>query len=261
MTLARRLAAEGLGSLLLAAAVVGSGIMAERLAGGNVAVALLANTAATVGALALLIGLLGPVSGAHFNPVVSLVQAIRAALSCVGRCPIWARSGARVLSGRSPCACYVRSAIDPSRPARARRTRAVALRDCGDLWSAAGGARASSLRGCAMDGRGVDGRPTGSPLPLHSQTPPSPPRSLADRYLLGHWTARCARLHPRRDRGRSARVAGCESAVRACVFLPGHAREWLKSPYRPMVTHRTLMESRQVQQSGPVTTRLSTPLS
>jgi glycerol uptake facilitator-like aquaporin len=76
----RRLAAEGLGSLLLAAAVIGSGIMAERLAAGNLAVALIANTGATVAVLATLIALLGPVSGAHFNPAVSLVQALRGAL-------------------------------------------------------------------------------------------------------------------------------------------------------------------------------------
>jgi glycerol uptake facilitator-like aquaporin len=76
----RRLAAEGLGSLLLAATVIGSGIMAERLAAGNPAVALLANTGATVAVLATLIALLGPVSGAHFNPAVSSVQALRGAL-------------------------------------------------------------------------------------------------------------------------------------------------------------------------------------
>src|SRR5579871_3509308 len=81
MTLGRRLAAEGLGSALLAATVVGSGVMAEQLAGGNVAVALLANTGATVAVLATLIALLGPVSGAHFNPAVSLVQAVRDELS------------------------------------------------------------------------------------------------------------------------------------------------------------------------------------
>lgn len=72
--LGRRLLAEGLGSLLLAAAVIGSGIMAERLAGGNAAIALLANTGATVAVLATLIGLLAPISGAHFNPAVSLAQ-------------------------------------------------------------------------------------------------------------------------------------------------------------------------------------------
>jgi glycerol uptake facilitator-like aquaporin len=80
MNLSRRLTAEGLGSLLLAATVVGSGVMAERLAAGNLAIALLANTAATVAVLATLIALLGPISGAHFNPAVSLVQGIRGLL-------------------------------------------------------------------------------------------------------------------------------------------------------------------------------------
>lgn len=73
----RRLLAEGLGSLLLAATVIGSGIMAERLAAGNTAVALLANTGATVAVLAVLIALLDPISGAHFNPAVSVVQGLR----------------------------------------------------------------------------------------------------------------------------------------------------------------------------------------
>jgi glycerol uptake facilitator-like aquaporin len=81
MNLTRRLSAEGLGSLLLAAAVVGSGVMAERLAAGNSAVALLANTGATVAVLATLIALLGPISGAHFNPAVSLIQAVRGVLA------------------------------------------------------------------------------------------------------------------------------------------------------------------------------------
>ena len=80
MRLSNRLTAEGIGSVLLTATVVGSGIMAERLAAGNTAVALLANTGATVAVLATLIGLLGPISGAHFNPAVSLVQALRGAL-------------------------------------------------------------------------------------------------------------------------------------------------------------------------------------
>jgi len=62
--------------MLLAATVIGSGIMAERLADGNMAIALLANTAATVAVLAALIALLGPISGAHFNPAVTLVAAI-----------------------------------------------------------------------------------------------------------------------------------------------------------------------------------------
>jgi glycerol uptake facilitator-like aquaporin len=78
--LQRRLFAELLGTALLLAIVIGSGIMAERLSGGNVAVALLANTLATVGGLYILIEVLGPVSGAHFNPAVSLVLALRGAL-------------------------------------------------------------------------------------------------------------------------------------------------------------------------------------
>ncbi|MBS0581065.1 MAG: aquaporin family protein [Proteobacteria bacterium] len=77
MSLARCVAAEGIGSLLLTATVVGSGVMAERLAGGNVGIALLANTGATVAVLATLIALLGPLSGAHFNPAVSFVEALR----------------------------------------------------------------------------------------------------------------------------------------------------------------------------------------
>ena len=68
---------------MLLAAVVGSGIMAERLAGGNDAVALLANTLATVGALWVLIEVLGPISGAHLNPAVSLVFALRRELPWV----------------------------------------------------------------------------------------------------------------------------------------------------------------------------------
>ncbi|HVZ52780.1 MAG TPA: MIP/aquaporin family protein [Pseudolabrys sp.] len=75
--LARRLAAEGLGTALLVATVVGSGIMAERLAGGNVAIALLGNTIPTGAILVVLITILGPVSGAHFNPAVTLVFATR----------------------------------------------------------------------------------------------------------------------------------------------------------------------------------------
>jgi glycerol uptake facilitator-like aquaporin len=76
----RKLLAEGLGTMLLLTAVIGSGIMAERLSDGNVAIALLANTAATVGALYVLIEVFGPISGAHFNPVVSAVMAFRGEL-------------------------------------------------------------------------------------------------------------------------------------------------------------------------------------
>jgi glycerol uptake facilitator-like aquaporin len=73
--LARRLVAEGLGTAILVAAVVGSGVMAERLAGGNQAVALLCNTLATGAILVVIITIFAPVSGAHFNPAVTLVFA------------------------------------------------------------------------------------------------------------------------------------------------------------------------------------------
>jgi len=73
----KRYLSELVGTAALFCAVIGSGIMAEQLAGGNMAVALLANTLATVFALYVLIETLGPVSGAHFNPVVSMVMALR----------------------------------------------------------------------------------------------------------------------------------------------------------------------------------------
>jgi glycerol uptake facilitator-like aquaporin len=75
--LSRRLLAEGLGTAILVATVVGSGIMAEHLAGGNQAIALLGNTIPTGAILVVIITILGPISGAHFNPAVTLVFASR----------------------------------------------------------------------------------------------------------------------------------------------------------------------------------------
>jgi glycerol uptake facilitator-like aquaporin len=95
--LRRALMAEGLGSLLLAATVIGSGIMAERLAGGNIATALLANTAATVAMLATLIALFAPVSGAHFNPLVSVIEALR------GRLPLPKTTGYVIVQIAGSC--------------------------------------------------------------------------------------------------------------------------------------------------------------
>jgi glycerol uptake facilitator-like aquaporin len=90
-TLSRRLAAEFLGTGFLVAAVVGSGIMGERLAAGNVAIALLANTIATGAALVALILTFGPISGAHFNPAVSLADAFERGIS-------WAVAAAYILA-------------------------------------------------------------------------------------------------------------------------------------------------------------------
>jgi len=80
-TLTKRVVAEASGTAFLVAAVVGSGIMAERLAGGNVAIALLANTVATGAALVALILTFGSISGAHFNPVVTLAAAMERGIS------------------------------------------------------------------------------------------------------------------------------------------------------------------------------------
>jgi glycerol uptake facilitator-like aquaporin len=80
-TLPRRIVSEFLGTAFLVAAVIGSGIMGERLAGSNVAIALLANTIATGAALVALILTFGPISGAHFNPAVTLADALEGGIS------------------------------------------------------------------------------------------------------------------------------------------------------------------------------------
>src|SRR6201995_2612300 len=91
VSLARRITAEFIGTLLLLATVVGSGIMGDRLAGGNVAIALLANSIATGAALVALILAFGPISGAHFNPAVTLADAWRGGIA-------WAESPAYILA-------------------------------------------------------------------------------------------------------------------------------------------------------------------
>ena len=83
--LSRRVAAEGLGSFFLFACVIGSGIMAQNLSEGNDAIALLGNTLATGAILFVLITVLGPISGAHMNPAVSLVAASRRELRVARR--------------------------------------------------------------------------------------------------------------------------------------------------------------------------------
>jgi glycerol uptake facilitator-like aquaporin len=80
-SLGKRLVAEALGTAFLLAIVIGSGIMGERLSGGNVALALLGNTLATGAGLVVLIGVFGPVSGAHFNPAVTLAMLVRRAIT------------------------------------------------------------------------------------------------------------------------------------------------------------------------------------
>ncbi|MCZ6579586.1 MAG: aquaporin family protein [Gammaproteobacteria bacterium] len=85
----KRLVAEGLGTLLLVAVVVGSGIMAQNLSQGNDAIALLGNTLATGAILVVLILIFGPISGAHFNPAVTLAFLIRADIDLKTACAYW----------------------------------------------------------------------------------------------------------------------------------------------------------------------------
>src|SRR5580704_11699921 len=100
MTLSRRIVAECLGTAFLLAAVVGSGIMGEKLAGGNIAVALLANTLATGAMLITLIFTFGPISGAHFNPAVTLADASQGGISWSDRSGIYRRPGVRCIYRR-----------------------------------------------------------------------------------------------------------------------------------------------------------------
>jgi glycerol uptake facilitator-like aquaporin len=97
--LARRLAAEALGTALLVATVVGSGIMAERLAGGNEALALLCNTIPTAAILVVIVTIFAPLSGAHFNPAVSIVFAARRSLAATDLAPYIAAQCAGAILG------------------------------------------------------------------------------------------------------------------------------------------------------------------
>jgi glycerol uptake facilitator-like aquaporin len=97
--LPRRVTAEALGTAFLLAAIVGSAIMGERLAGGNVAIALLANAIATAAMLYVLIVWFGPISGAHFNPLVSLALASRGDLPWRHVLPYAAAQGAGAVAG------------------------------------------------------------------------------------------------------------------------------------------------------------------
>ena len=127
MTLSRRLVAEVLGTAFLLAAVVGSGIMGEKLAGGNIAIALLANTLATGAMLVTLIFTFGPISGAHFNPAVTLADASQGGIG-------WSDAPAYILAQlvgriyrRRRVASNVWRSVDTSLTAYPRRWRAAFL--------------------------------------------------------------------------------------------------------------------------------------
>ena len=118
MTLARRIVAEFVGTAFLVAAVVGSGIMGERLAGGNVAIALLANTIATGAALAALILTFGPISGAHFNPAVTLADAIEHGVTWAAACYVPAQCAGAVVGAIAAHLMFGLPAISLSHHAR-----------------------------------------------------------------------------------------------------------------------------------------------
>ena len=107
----KRLAAEAVGTAVLVATVIGSGIMAEKLAGGNVAIALLGNTIPTGAILVVLITIFGPVSGAHFNPAVSMVFALRRE---IGASDALAYAAAQIGGGLAGMAvAHLMFALDP----------------------------------------------------------------------------------------------------------------------------------------------------
>ncbi len=106
-----RVTAEFLGTAFLVAAVVGSGIMGERLAGGNVAIALLANTIATGAALVALILTFGPISGAHFNPAVTLADAMEHGIPWSEAPALHCRAVRGRNCGHDHCAPDVRAAL------------------------------------------------------------------------------------------------------------------------------------------------------
>ena len=124
-TLAQRIVAEGLGTAFLLAAVVGSGVMAAKLSGGNGALALLSNTLPTGAILAVLILTFGPISGAHFNPAVSIAFALRGQLPAQIAAVYIATQCRRYCRGLGR-ACDVRSAAVSTLAHRPHRAGPVA---------------------------------------------------------------------------------------------------------------------------------------
>ena len=154
---AKRLAAEALGTGLLVATVVGSGIMADKLAGGNVALALLGNTIPTGAILVVLILGLGPISGAHFNPAVSLVMGLNRALPWPRGRLLHAGPDHRRLSRHAGRPWHVRPAVASARCDRPDRAGAMVCRVRRHLRAARHhpGGRALPDRGNSLCGRPV----------------------------------------------------------------------------------------------------------
>ena len=152
MSLPRRLVAEGLGTAFLLAVVIGSGIMGERLSGGNIAIALLANSLATGGGLVVLILIFGPVSGAHFNPAVTLAAATQGVLPWREVLPYIAVQVLGAFAGVAAAHLHVRGAALFCLAQSAHEWRAMVERVYRDLWLAHGhlGLRATEHYGGAL---------------------------------------------------------------------------------------------------------------
>jgi len=194
----RRLAAEALGTALLLVAVVGSGIMAERLAGGNLALALLANALATGAALVVLITVLGPLSGAHFNPCVTLYQTMRRQMP-------WREAAAYIVTQFLAAtlgvwlahAMFALPVLETSAHLRDGPAQWLAegIATFGLLLTIAGGARFSPAAVPMLVGLYITGA-IGSPRQPPSPIPPSPwraagrtvlPASRRDRRRASSW--------------------------------------------------------------------------
>ena len=205
-TLPRRLAAEALGTAFLVATVVGSGIMAETLT-KDVALALLGNTLPTGAILVVLITILGPISGAHFNPAVSLVFALQARTDAARGAALCRRAGRRRHRRNHAGACDVRAAAARRLAEDANRRRAMARRGRGHLRPGRDHPRRHPVQ---PHGGAVAGRP------LHHRgllvhrvdlvcQSRRRHRAIADQHVFGHSPRRSSRLYRRRTLRRGRR--------------------------------------------------------
>jgi len=197
VTQARRMTAEAVGTALLLAAVVGSGIMGERLAGGNAAIALLANTLATGAMLVALILTFGPISGAHFNPAVTLADASQGGLP-------WREVSGYVAAQLFGAFVGVAAAhvmfgepvFSASRHSRAGAGANIQRLRC-HVWAAGGhlGLRSPQLVGGAVRRGCLHHRRVLVHLVNFLRKPCRDARPVGKRYLCRNTTRRCAGVH------------------------------------------------------------------